>query len=67
MTEVSVSTVEQRLKVRAYYKKQGWAFECYRCGEKIDRSFAVYYGHPVHYGCDASARVKYEQGIRGMR
>ena len=71
MTEVTVSTVEERLKARAYYKARGWPFRCVCCDEDLDHSFAVHSArpgiYPIHYSCAMSDLVKYEQGIRGMR
>ena len=71
MTEVIVSTPEERLKARSYYEKRGWPFRCVCCDEDLDHSFAVHGArpriYPIHYSCAMNDLVKHAQEIRGMR
>jgi len=53
-----MTTVEQRLRLRAYYAKQGWTVRCAKCKDRIDHSFDIQDDEPVHYTCAAAARIK---------
>ena len=53
-----MTTVTQRLELRAYYAKNGWMLRCSKCRQEINHSFDIVDGEPVHYSCAGEVLVK---------